>query len=706
MSVQISISSLSNKQKNLIFDLLFFQPKAEFFNASPFNSQPKDPIRFYISNTFHDVIFLPFAFANILLESIPNANLSYPHASFSFTSKLRDDQMIIANEALEKLNKNGAVILGCHPGFGKCLAQNTSVLLFNGTSKLVQDIKVGDRLRGPDCRPRTVATLGSGTGPLFEICPESGDPFTVNDAHILTLLNLKTGQLEDIELSIYLHTCPQHSQSEIYHVVWYPSEYDAQNLDYDPFEFGAHIKSGPIPPELKVNSYDVRRSFLLGWLSQTEPLTCLQLAQDLANLARSIGWVVRRHLLVLDIRPAANAEEVGQYQHEPFIVRAVGHGSYYGFTLDLDGRFLLTSQMLTHNTVVTAYLGSKLDGVVLVLYHRTILQDQWLATMKNFTNAGVWVHGRDPPEQFNVILTMDTTITKLPIEVLNMVKCLVIDEAHAFCVPSRLNALLVTQPRYIIACSATLDTRTDGMQDMMYALCGQNVVNKKACKQFIVYKMMTNISPQLKYMVTGRLDWNLLQKDLAENEHRNKNIVDLVQENCEHKIIILTKLCQHVDFLFREIAKLGISVDTLSGNKKSYNDSQVLVGTFSKIGTGFDEATACANFGGRKANLLIICSSIKNLGNLEQYVGRVFRVDSPIIFHLVDDVPTIKSHWYGCQKWYQQHGAKVYDVDLNLNFKDDSTVQEILTRPTITQAAVIKPKNDLLSRIKARDTDP
>lgn len=759
MSVQLSISSLSLEHKKIISKLLFFQPKPDFYAIQSFQSSSappsKDPIIFYISNSLQDVIFLPFTFANTLLNQICNSSISYPFSSYSFMSTLRPDQELIAADAFEKLSTVGSVILGCHPGFGKCLAYNTSLLLFNGLSKPVQDICIGDTLRGSDNFPRHVLSLAQGFGPLYEISPSSGDPFTANADHILTLYSCLDNNIVDIPIS-------QLSNPQLYHVIWYPTVYSPRVLSFDPFTFGQNFDQFCIPLDIKINDIATRQAFLLGWLSQysasiilnycqrigwyhqskiyiptnfldqfrfnetyfqlgydqqhvdnvdmdmcgsyilgilSRPQICdnKELAKELVYLGRSIGWPAKRQNDYIEI----TVGKTGQYIHESFEIRSVGSGQYYGFTLDCDGRFLLSSQMITHNTVVSAYLGSKIDGAILVLYHRTILQDQWLATFRKFTNAGVWVYGETVPEDFNVILTMDTKIAKLPTEVLTLVKCLIIDEAHAFCVPSRLNALLITQPRYIIACSATLDTRTDGMQDMIYALCGYNIVNKNACKQFRVYKMMTNISPEIKQTRIGKLDWNQLQKDLAENPIRNNNIVDLVKENIEHKIIILTKFRHHVQILYEMLTELDISVDTLFGTKKSYLDSQVLIGTFSKIGTGFDEATACSNFGGRKANLLIICASIKHLGNLEQYVGRVFRVDAPIIFHLVDSVPIIHNHWTICQRWYQERGAEIYSVNLNPTQQEAAIQEEINTRPATQSHGRIKPISNISDRLKA-----
>lgn len=78
------------------------------------------------------------------------------------------------------------LILGSSGG-GKCLGKDTPILMYDGHIKKVQDVVVGDLLMGPDSTPRTVLSLGRGRSPMYKITQTSGDPYIVNDQHILTL---------------------------------------------------------------------------------------------------------------------------------------------------------------------------------------------------------------------------------------------------------------------------------------------------------------------------------------------------------------------------------------------------------------------------------------------------------------------------------------------------------------------------------------
>lgn len=72
-------------------------------------------------------------------------------------------------------------------GGGKCLGRDTPVLMYDGTTKMVQDVVVGDRLMGPDSTPRTVRSTCSGRENLYRVVQTKGESYVVNESHILSL---------------------------------------------------------------------------------------------------------------------------------------------------------------------------------------------------------------------------------------------------------------------------------------------------------------------------------------------------------------------------------------------------------------------------------------------------------------------------------------------------------------------------------------
>lgn len=69
-----------------------------------------------------------------------------------------------------------------------CHRKGQKVLMFDGSFKVVEDVRVGDLLMGPDSTPRRVQELHHGTEAMVEIIPNKGVPWVVNKGHILTLV--------------------------------------------------------------------------------------------------------------------------------------------------------------------------------------------------------------------------------------------------------------------------------------------------------------------------------------------------------------------------------------------------------------------------------------------------------------------------------------------------------------------------------------
>lgn len=325
-------------------------------------------------------------------------------------------------------------------------------------------------------------------------------------------------------------------------------------------------------------------------------------------------------------------------------------------------------------TVYGAMLAAKLGLHVTILCHRDFLCDQWAQTFKEFTNANVWIvpDGTNIKKKKNmidesfiphVIICMTQRYMNIPLSLRQKIGTLIIDEAHCWCTPSAVSCLLGWEPKYVIAETATPERRDD-MHQMIQALCGLEGVFRKRNQQFDIYRLATGFSPEVSQRA-GRLDFNAMLKSCVTSGHRNNIILGLIQSNPDRKILCLTRLKEHIDILLPQIKALGEKVDYFAGNKKTYSDSRVLLGTISKIGTGFDEKNACKDFGGQRINMVILMTSIFDRNLLEQNVGRGFRSDDPIVIDLVDDHATFKKHWYERRKWYLETGGMIHEMKVS-----------------------------------------
>ncbi len=107
-------------------------------------------------------------------------------------------------------NAGDLVIIAARPAMGKCLGRGTKVLMYDGTLKNVEDIKVGDQLMGDDSTPRNVLSLARGKEQMYWIRQNKAIDYRVNESHILSLKRSrsegshKNGEILNIGLKEYL----------------------------------------------------------------------------------------------------------------------------------------------------------------------------------------------------------------------------------------------------------------------------------------------------------------------------------------------------------------------------------------------------------------------------------------------------------------------------------------------------------------------
>lgn len=86
------------------------------------------------------------------------------------------------------------------PGVGKCLGKDTPIIMYDGSIKMVQHIKSGDKIMGDDSTPRNVLSICSGKETLYLINQSYGDNYIVNESHIISLKLTKNPSIKHKEL--------------------------------------------------------------------------------------------------------------------------------------------------------------------------------------------------------------------------------------------------------------------------------------------------------------------------------------------------------------------------------------------------------------------------------------------------------------------------------------------------------------------------
>jgi Rad3-related DNA helicase len=101
----------------------------------------------------------------------------------------RPQQLEVIPKIIDALKKKKFFILEAPTG---CHLKGTKILMYDGTTKNVEDVIVGDLLMGPDSQPRKVLQLHFGNEMMYKIIPNKGNPFVVNKKHILSLQRTST----------------------------------------------------------------------------------------------------------------------------------------------------------------------------------------------------------------------------------------------------------------------------------------------------------------------------------------------------------------------------------------------------------------------------------------------------------------------------------------------------------------------------------
>jgi len=127
-------------------------------------------------------------------------------------------------------------------GVGKCLGENTPVLMYDGRILKVQDIKNEDLLIGPDSNPRIVKGTTKGFGKLFKVIPVKGDSYVVNEEHILSLYDSHKNKNIQISVKDYFLKKPYYQKG--YKGYRCGIEYPRKEVLIDPYILGIWLGDG------------------------------------------------------------------------------------------------------------------------------------------------------------------------------------------------------------------------------------------------------------------------------------------------------------------------------------------------------------------------------------------------------------------------------------------------------------------------------
>ncbi len=152
------------------------------------------------------------------------------------------------NEKTSGFGKGDLVIVAARPAMGKCLGKGTRVMMYDGTLKKVEEVKVGDLLMGDDSTPRRVLSLARGREMMYWIRQNKGIDYRVNESHILSLKRSRNegghthGEVLNISVKEYLEKSDKFKSN--YKGYKVAVDFPAREVPVDPYFLGVWLGDG------------------------------------------------------------------------------------------------------------------------------------------------------------------------------------------------------------------------------------------------------------------------------------------------------------------------------------------------------------------------------------------------------------------------------------------------------------------------------
>lgn len=318
-------------------------------------------------------------------------------------------------------------------------------------------------------------------------------------------------------------------------------------------------------------------------------------------------------------------------------------------------------------TILSVDLVCKLRLKTVIIVKQVLVTTQWLKAFKEYA----------PTKKVQKVASLDALDEEADVYVLNpilfksatkrtlLARCplLIADEMHLLMTEVLIRALFHLHPAFMVGLSATpRRPKQDDFQKTIGWFFGPSIIERKLFRLHHVHVVNTGYKPELLKTTPQGLDWNHVLTDQAENENRNKLIVQSVvqcnqwaastQPELPSRIwLILVKRVAHATSLQALFARFAVTADLLVGAQKDFNrDCTVLIGTTAKIGVGFDFAPI---------NSLCIAADVVEY--FEQFLGRCMRTETvvPVVLDFDDSLPTLHKHFLIRLGEYKKYGGKL-----------------------------------------------
>jgi superfamily II DNA or RNA helicase len=294
----------------------------------------------------------------------------------------------------------------------------------------------------------------------------------------------------------------------------------------------------------------------------------------------------------------------------------------------------------------------------LVIVNKIVLMTQWEESIKRFCpRASVQkIKPKCVKKDCDFYIINAINAEKMGDAFFADIGCVIVDEAHLIMAETVSKCLQSLSPRYLIGLTAT-PYRPDGLNGLLDFYFGEDKIIRELHREHIVYKVKTGFKPTIELGVTGRVNWGVVLDSQSKDPDRNDLILKIICHFKERNFLVLVKRVEQGLYLEEKLSEMGEKVTSLIGSNQTFEaSSRILIGTCSKVGTGFDHP---------KLDTLLMAADVEEY--FIQYLGRCMRTKDnvPVVFDLVDDNGILTKHYATRKKIYEKHGGVIKNFDLN-----------------------------------------
>lgn len=284
-------------------------------------------------------------------------------------------------------------------------------------------------------------------------------------------------------------------------------------------------------------------------------------------------------------------------------------------------------------TVLGIYISNLIEGRKLILTPRKIIREQWLNQINNFS----------PDKRADFEIELQISFSKRQ-HTNPDYSCVIIDECHMNEQTVFYKIIPKIKAKILIGLSAS-----PSITNFEYF---KQTISRHITRPFAVTPIFLTFKPTIFYVWRqGKktFHYTKILKSLFQNQYRlefiGKKILEIFNERKVESLII-TKNIKTVEYLEKLLTGVT-TVDTLYGKKNNYDKSAtVLIGTYQKMGVGFDSFIY--------KNLFLL----DNLKDIIQAEGRL-RNSCFQLYDFIDDHFLFTRHWYERLEWYKKRGGHV-----------------------------------------------